>query len=200
LTSIINSLRKAYLKKKAEIKRRLKDFGKNSQHFYELCFCIITPQSNAFRCDECVQVLKDGDFARREMEIEGILKKYTRFHKTKSKRLILLKNQTDIIENIQGMTGEQARSYLVRNVKGIGWKEASHFLRNIGYRNLAILDRHILKNLKKYNVISSIPFPLTEKRYFEIEKKFRAFSEKIQIPMDELDLLFWSMQTGKVFK
>ena len=76
----------------------------------------------------------------------------------------------------------------------------SHFLRNIGHRNLAILDRHILKNLHKLNVINEIPATLTPKKYFEIENKFIEFSNKVNISMDELDLLFWSQETGEVFK
>ena len=92
------------------------------------------------------------------------------------------------------------RNYLVENVKGIGWKEASHFLRNVGHRDLAILDRHILKNLVKLNVVKEVPKSLTPKVYFEIEEKFKKFSNEIKIPIDELDLLFWSMETGEVFK
>ena len=67
------------------------------------------------------------------------------------------------------------RDYLVKNIKGLGLKEASHILRNIGFRNYAILDRHILKNLKKHNVITNIPQTLTPKTYFEIENKFKYF-------------------------
>ena len=94
----------------------------------------------------------------------------------------------------------QIREYLVENIKGIGYKEASHFLRNIGHRNLAILDRHILKNLKDLKVINDIPKSLSKNKYFEIEKKFSNFSKEINIPMDELDLLFWSIETGEVFR
>ena len=76
----------------------------------------------------------------------------------------------------------------------------SHFLRNTGHENLAILDRHILKNLIKLNVIKEIPKTLTPKAYLDIEERFKRFSDKAGIGMDELDLLFWSMETGEVFK
>ena len=66
--------------------------------------------------------------------------------------------------------------------------------------NLAILDRHILKNLVVLGVIKEIPKSLTEKKYLEIEGKFEEFSKKINISMDELDLLFWSAEAGEVFK
>lgn len=84
---------------------------------------------------------------------------------------------------------------------GFGMKEASHFMRNIGlFEDIAILDRHILKNLIEYDVISEIPKTLTVKIYLEIEQKMKEFAEKIKIPFTELDLLFWSEETGHVFK
>jgi N-glycosylase/DNA lyase len=94
------------------------------------------------------------------------------------------------------------RDWLVENIKGYGYKEASHFLRNIGLgRDIAILDRHILKNLKRYGVISKIPDSVgSRKVYLDIEERMRRFSKRSGIPMDALDLVFWSMQTGFIFK
>ena len=93
------------------------------------------------------------------------------------------------------------RNWLADNVLGIGMKEASHFLRNIGFgKDLAILDRHILKNLRKHAVIKDIPKVLTKQKYLEIEQAMKKFSDKIMIRLDELDLLFWSEETGQIFK
>ncbi len=94
------------------------------------------------------------------------------------------------------------REWFVENIKGFGYKEASHFLRNIGLgKDIAILDRHILKNLKKYGVIDKIPSSLGSRRvYLEIEEKMKGFSKKTGIPLEDMDLLFWSLQTGFVFK
>ncbi|MEM3451653.1 MAG: hypothetical protein QW830_04540, partial [Nitrososphaerales archaeon] len=93
------------------------------------------------------------------------------------------------------------REWLVENILGIGMKEASHFLRNIGLgKDFAILDRHILKNLKEFNVIKDIPKSISKKVYLDIENKMREFSKQINIPMDELDLLLWSKETGIIFK
>ncbi|MBW2978268.1 N-glycosylase/DNA lyase [Candidatus Woesearchaeota archaeon] len=185
---------KEHSKRKKEIKKRLKEFAsvKSKDVFYELCFCLLTPQSNAKKCDKAVKLLKEKDFFNKGFNPVGVLKKYTRFHNNKSKYLI------DLKKNFSCLKFE--RDYLVKNVKGLGLKEASHFLRNIGYRNLAILDRHILKNLAELKVIDNVPKSLTAKKYFEIEDKFKSFSKKVKIPMDELDLLFWSMETGEVFK
>ena len=95
---------------------------------------------------------------------------------------------------------EELRDYLVENVRGMGYKESSHFLRNIGFLDFAILDRHILKNLKKYGVIKEVPKSLTPKRYLEIEEKMKEFSNAVKIPLSHLDLLFWSNETGEIFK
>ncbi len=94
-----------------------------------------------------------------------------------------------------------AREWLVQNVKGLGYKEASHFLRNIGLgEDLAILDRHILKNLKLLGVIDEVPSSLSKRTYLEIEKKMTAFSKRVGIPMGDLDLLLWYKEAGEVFK
>ena len=187
-------LQDEYSKKKKEIKQRLKEFSqvKGDSIFYELCFCLLTPQSNAKKCDVAVRLLHDHDFLNRNINPVEYLHKNTRFHNNKSKYLIEMKKKFSSLE--------MKREFLVENVKGLGLKEASHFLRNIGYRDLAILDRHILKNLVKYKAIQEVPNSLTPKKYHEIEEKFKQFSKRVNIPMDELDLLFWSMETGEVFK
>ncbi len=99
------------------------------------------------------------------------------------------------------MCGSTSRRPNTENVNGLGYKEASHFLRNVGLgEEFAILDRHILRNLKDFGVLPEIPISLTKKRYLEIEEKVRRFSREIGIPMGELDLLLWSKETGWIFK
>ena len=183
------NLKKEYSKKKREIKKRLKEFSKGDR-FYELCFCLLTPQSNAKKCWEAVLELKKLDFKNKDFGIEEVLRGKTRFYKNKSKYLYGIKNKKIIFD----------REFLVENIKGLGYKEASHYLRNIGYKNNAILDRHILKNLIRFKVINEIPKNLNKKKYLEIEEKFKEFSKKIKIEMDELDLLFWSIENGEIFK
>ena len=136
-----------------------------------------------------------------DFEISNILREKTRFYKNKSKYLIEFKENKKILNELKKIKENIVkREFLVRNVKGIGYKEASHFLRNTGHRDLAILDRHILKNLVKLRIIKEVPKSLGASKYLEIEDKFSKFSSKVGISMDELDLLFWSMETGKVFK
>jgi N-glycosylase/DNA lyase len=194
-------LLKNYKNKKEEILNRLRDFENNKDYFYELCFCILTPQSSAKTAWEGIKKLKKANFKSKNINPQNHIKPI-RFYKNKSRYLLeLKKNYSLIIKNIKKTPyPKQLREYLVKNVKGYGYKEASHFLRNIGYKNVAILDRHILKNLKKHKIINQVPDNLTPKKYCEIEDKFLNFSNKIKIPMDHLDLLFWSQETGEIFK
>jgi len=89
---------------------------------------------------------------------------------------------------------------LNKDIKGLGYKESSHFLRNIGFKGYAILDKHITHSLVEFNVIENFNIPINDKLYPEIEQKMRLFSNEIRIPMDELDLLLWSRRNGKILK
>ncbi|MFC1769076.1 N-glycosylase/DNA lyase [Nanoarchaeota archaeon] len=192
-----------YKVRKREIEERLKYFQNLDQNdiFYELCFCLCTPQSSAKKCDGAIKDLIKKDFRHKKFNPSIILRKNgVRFHNNKSKHLLEMKSSFGSIQNNIDCDASLTRDYLVDHVKGLGLKESSHFLRNIGYENLAILDRHILKNLVKYRVINEIPKTLSRKNYLEIEEKFRRYSEKVKIPMDHLDLLFWSFETGEIFK
>lgn len=217
------NLQKEHSLKKKEIRARLKEFEKNFSKsdrkiFMELCFCLFTPQSNALKCDAAIKSLEKenlilkGSAGQISKKIPGV-----RFRNNKSRYLVEARNffsnpKTKKIEikkifkksNLHGFSKKSAfalREFLVKNIKGLGYKEATHFLRNIGLgKNLAILDRHILKNLKKFNAIKEIPKALSRKNYLEIEKQMQSFSKKAKIPVEELDLLFWSKETGKIFK
>ncbi|MDI6803621.1 MAG: N-glycosylase/DNA lyase [Bacteroidota bacterium] len=203
----IADLKRKYSELKFKIQLRLDDFLKikQSDYFYELVYCLLTPQSSARNADKAVKLLQSNKFHKQAINPQPILshkKSYIRFHNNKSKYLLEVKNQFPLIEQQlqNGRSSIELRDWLVKSVKGFGYKEASHFLRNIGHRNLAILDRHILKNLVRVGVLNELPKSLSKNNYLEIEKIFKIFSKKINIPLDELDLLFWSMETGEILK
>lgn len=203
----LEELHRSFAQHSKAIRRRLQDFRHvpPTEYFYELVYCLLTPQSSAANAIKAVEALRNARFHLQEVDAAAILSRkehYIRFHNTKGKRLGELKAGFPAIAQrlAEGGTATDLRSWLVRNVKGLGWKEASHFLRNIGYGDLAILDRHILKHLRKHQVIRSLPKSLTEKRYLSIEQKFKAFALHTGISLDELDLLFWSSETGEILK
>lgn len=196
-----------FLQRKDAIRTRLDEFARvpPEEYFYELAYCLLTPQSSAANAGRAIEALRKANCFDRPKVSARILKSrahYIRFHNTKARRLAEANAQTATLHSVLSKEhqAEDVRRWIVRHVHGLGWKEASHFLRNIGYRDLAILDRHILKNLRVHNVIRKIPKTLTPKRYQAIEQEFRLFAREVGISMDELDLFFWSRETGEILK
>jgi len=190
-----------------EIRKRLKEFASvpRERYFYELCFCLCTPQSKAAHALIVQNELERRNFLAKPFNPVYLLRKkenYIRFHNTKAKRLLSAQKIYDKVEEvlISTLSPVEKRDWIVENIDGIGMKEASHFLRNIGYRDLAILDRHILKHLVLCDVYREIPKITGKKRYLEVENEFKKFAKKVKIPIDELDLLSWSYETGKIIK
>lgn len=210
---MIKVLNTEYDRRKSRIKKRLKEFRvvwkkPDRKIFSELCFCICTPQSKAVYCDKAVSGLEKTGvlFRGKTNEIkEGL--KAVRFPNNKARyifearELFSTSKGIKIKDKIDAGDIPRTRAWLVENVKGIGLKEASHFLRNIGFgRDLAILDVHILKNMVRYGLIEEVPKSITKRRYLSLEDRLRDFSKKINISMGELDLLLWAAETGMVFK
>jgi len=204
----MDNLKKSYSERKANIGKRISEFravgkGPGERIFLELAFCLCTPQSKAKVCWEAVSKLAEKGILQRgsRTEIRNGLRG-VRFANNKSEYIVeARKNFPEIIKFKELKNPPEMREFLVKNVKGLGWKEASHFLRNVGYgKEIAILDRHILRNLLRFKVISEIPKSISKKKYIEIENKMEKFSQKIEIPLQELDMLFWSLETGEVFK
>ncbi len=210
----VNELLNLYQERHDPIQKRLEEFQQvlertEEEIFAELCFCLLTPQSSAKTCWDAVQRLREKGLLLKgnPKELEPILKA-VRFNDSKAKYIVQARTT---FSNSNGLRVKaqltsfynpfELREWLVENVKGLGYKEASHFLRNIGLgEEFAILDRHILRNLAQLNVIPEIPKSLTKKRYLDIEERVRHFSKEIGIPMAHLDLLLWSKETGWIFK
>ena len=212
--STIPPLQALYQERKEAIQKRLAEFRevmqwKDEEVFGELCFCLLTPQSSAKVCWEAVTALKQKSLLLngQPAELEPYLRS-VRFSDSKAKYIVEARNMFSNDGKIQLKSRISSfynpfelREWLVDNVKGLGYKEASHFLRNIGLgEGFAILDRHILRNLNNLRIITEIPVTITKKRYLEIEEKLRRFATEIGIPMADLDLLFWSKETGWIFK
>lgn len=85
-------------------------------------------------------------------------------------------------------------------IKGLGYKEASHYLRNIGFKGYSILDKHIVRCLAELGVVDSARPPTNRKRYLETEAAMRRFAGNVSIDFDELDLLLWSIKAGEILK
>lgn len=211
----IRQLQKLYKTKKKEIISRLEEFGKclNDKNdegvFGELAFCLLTPQSKAQCCWDAIRTITSQNLLVEgtEDDIKGKLHR-VRFHNKKARYLVgartlfLNKGSLSIRTRLKKLPDVHAcREWLVRNIKGLGYKEASHFLRNIGLGDrVAILDRHILRNLVHLDVIQDIPASMSRSGYMQIEQKMAEFAREIHIPLAHLDLLLWYKETGEIFK
>ena len=198
-----------------DIKRILTGFnriyknGNDTDIFAELVFCILTPQMKPKHCWDAVQNLREQNLL-----LKGSAERITgglssvRFRNKRGEYIaearglfmengrIAIKSRMDTFDNPY-----DARKWLVKSVKGIGCKEASHFLRNIGKGgDFAILDRHILKNIYLLGLIKEIPVSISEKKYTAIEEDIRLFAKEISIPLSHLDLVMWYKGTGFIFK
>ena len=205
---------KIYKEIKKGIEKAIKGYkkaweGTEEEVFAEMAFCILTPQSKAKNAWQAITNLVENGLLY-EGEPEEIVEflNIVRFKNNKSRYLVELRKlmtkdgklQPKRILSEIGDTFEK-RKWILKNIKGMGLKEANHVLRNLGFgENIAILDRHILRNLKALNVIDDIPKTITEKKYYEIEEKMQEYSEFSKIKMDELDLVLWYKEAGEIFK
>ena len=199
----------------AEIRARLAEFsdvwrsGSDARLWEEMVFCIFTAGASArmgLRSIEAVRpYLLDGTHE----ELSSALRGVHRYPRARARYVIETRDYLQrtcglrLRQKLASFADPQARrDWLARerSIKGVGYKEASHFLRNIGFRGYAILDKHILRSLAELGRIESAAPPTTRARYLEVEGRLKRFADEIQIDFDELDLVLWSMKTGEVLK
>ncbi len=192
------------------INGRMCEFEKNYEcssncWFKELSFCILTANFKAQESiDICYAERKNDAFIKySELDLAKFLKQQKhRFPNARAKYIIEARKYAAEIKNIIINFGDerQAREWLVKNIKGLGYKEASHFLRNVSYKNVAILDRHILNVLCENELIGEIPKTPGRNKYFKIEKIMEEIADDLRLSLAELDFYLWYMKTGKVLK
>ncbi|MBU0665900.1 MAG: hypothetical protein ABIC91_02330 [Nanoarchaeota archaeon] len=201
----MNELKNLYSKNESDIKKRLEEFAKfhsasKEDLFIELCYCLCTPMSNARKVFEVInfknkQLLIHGTID----ELKRLLRGHARFHNNKAAYIFEARKKTDLLKQLPKNVCI-ARHFLVNNFKGLSFKEASHFLRNIGYRNIAIIDGHIIDSLYEFGITKHKNRPSNEKEYLWFEDQMRVFARTTGIDVDELDLLLWFRKTRIILK
>ncbi|HII14801.1 MAG TPA: N-glycosylase/DNA lyase [Nanoarchaeota archaeon] len=177
--------------------------------FRELCFCILTANTSARGGMKAIETLGGLIFTGSEKQISNALHKCGyRFWRKRADYIVetrkSMKKHCNLqikckIESMRHNENE-LRYFFAENAKGIGMKEASHFLRNIGFKNYAILDKHIVNCLHEAKVFETNEKPKNRKQYLEMENKMNDYSKKVRVPMAELDLILWCSKTGEVLK
>ncbi len=207
-------LRRGYETKKPLINERMSEFATvydqgDEAIFTELCFCIFTAGASARMGLACIDAIRDVILTATADELEARIEGKHRYPKARAGYIIHTRDylqrewnlqMKELIESFQDRI--ELRDFFATNkgIKGIGYKEASHFLRNIGFKGYAILDKHILRSLHEFGVIDSPRPPASGKKYLEIEVEMKEFAREAGIDFDDLDLLLWSNKTGEILK
>jgi N-glycosylase/DNA lyase len=214
---VIEDILATHRARKKEIQTRLNEFrevwrkGSDARLWEELVFCIFTAGASArmgFRAVDAIRhllmdgrreamtlALRDAGAHRFPVERPGyivVTRNYLREHCDMALRK-KLKSFADPNERRDWLAQEKL-------IKGLGYKESSHFLRNIGLSDHAILDKHVMSCLMDLKVVETPKPPATRARYLETEERLKFFARDIRIDFDELDLVLWSMKTGEVLK
>ena len=211
----IDRILDTHRQRRAEIKSRLSEFsdvwneGTDARIWEEMVFCFFTGGCSAkmgLRSVDAIRhLLADGS----QPEIAKALSGVHRYPNARARYVFasrsFLKEHCGLklrakLESFDCRL--ERRDWLVKEkgIKGLGYKEASHFLRNIGFRGYAILDKHVLRCLAELKIIDSPEPPNTRSRYLTVEAKLRDLTEKTKIDFDEMDLVLWSIKTGQILK
>lgn len=213
----VESVRVAHAARRQEIRARLREFrevwrtASDALLWEELVYCIFTAGSSAkmgFSAVAAVRpLLKDGT---REAMTRALAERPAyRFYNVRAEYVVTTRDylreshSMRLRDRLRGLRDPCARrDWLAREprIKGLGYKEASHFLRNVGFKGYGILDKHIVRCLFELGVIDSAKPPTTRSRYLETETRMRQFADSVGIDFDELDLVLWSMKTGAIMK
>jgi N-glycosylase/DNA lyase len=220
-------IRKLYESIEARVIRRFADFRRvwerrnEEELLWELFFCLLTPAARAHSAAAALERLREkglmlglglgGDGAAspgsRQERISRELNT-VRFKNNKARNLIEAEARFtgagaspigEVLDRFQNI--HEMRAWLAANVRGMGYKEASHFLRNVGlFEDIAILDRHVLRNLARFRIIDTVPEGLSGKRYLHLEEEMRKLALRMGMPLHHLDMVFWYRETGEIFK
>jgi len=211
----VEELKHIYRNKRREITDRLAEFAEvgreasDERLFEELTFCIYTAGASAKMGLRSVERVRSVFMTGSQKEIEHALERTHMWPEQRAERLYQTREYLSqhcklrMRELLEGFSSaDERRDFFAANpgIRGIGYKEASHFLRNIGYRGYAILDKHILARLAEFEVIESPKPASTKKKYVAIEEKMKGFAQQVRIDFDELDLLLWYTKTGEILK
>lgn len=183
--------------------KEFKSFASKSEEdwFSELCFCLTTANSSAqmgLKVQDALGFEGFYNFPQKKLtqKLKGL---GYRFYNKRAEYIALARKHFGIKGKLEEFGADrEKRAYLAENVKGFGFKEASHFLRNTGHDNCAILDRHIIRLMHEHSLIGEMPKYINARNYFSIESALDVFARKAKMNHSLLDLYLWYMKTGKI--
>ncbi len=203
--------------RRKEIRKRLDEFqdvwrnGSDARLWEELAYCIFTAGASARMGLDSVDAVRSLLLDGGSKAMAKALKKAGahRFPNARPQYIVVTRDYfradcgMKLRRRLRGFSDPlERRDWLAqeKQVKGLGYKEASHFLRNIGVKGHAILDKHVMRCLCEVGVVDAPKPPSTRARYLAVEQELVRFAREIKVDFDELDLVLWSMKTGEILK
>jgi N-glycosylase/DNA lyase len=211
----LEKIRAAHRERRRDIRARLAEFeevrrnGTDERLWEELVFCIFTAGASARMGLGSVEAVRHLLACGTHEELAAALQSKHRYPNSRSGYIVVTRaylerdcrmRLRERLENFEDPIERRDWLARTREIKGLGYKESSHFLRNVGYRGYAILDKHILRCLAEVGVLDSPQPPSTRARYLSTEERLRRFADDLGVDFDELDLVLWSMKTGEILK
>nr|WP_240900225.1 N-glycosylase/DNA lyase [Sulfuracidifex metallicus] len=196
------SLRARVLERAEEFK--LNNKANNDVWIREFLLCQLTSNSSFVSAYSSLMCAWDFLLKGSYSEVAKSLKRCGyRFYNLKAKFIVnnreFLPKLKEIVKPIADADQLMARDLIANKFLGFGYKEASHFLRNVGYMDLAIVDRHVISFLRKEG--TPINFKtLTRNKYLTVEAILRSISNTLNIELGILDLFIWFEETNTVLK
>lgn len=204
-----NKFRNHYHEVKPIVKKRLKEFERfrkkgTKEIFEEMTYCVFAANSSATMATIALDLLKPILWSGTLKDYQKAVHKKVRFYNIRSKYLHhnrqIIEQKKDFKEYLDSLNNKERREFIKENFKGFGMKEASHFLRNIGYKGYTIIDKHVLNMMHEMNVLKTNKPPKNPEEYYKIENKIIKFAKEEDYDIDELDLALWSFKAGKVMR
>ena len=86
----------------------------------------------------------------------------------------------------------EMRDFLTKNVPGLGLKEASHFLRDVGFSDsLAIIDSHVADYIRmNFPEVQNVDH-FTRRPYLELERLIQNVATSHNLSLAVLDMAIW---------
>lgn len=197
------------LETRRKVEARIEEFRQAQREgeerwFEELVFCLLTANYSARGALACIASLKEG-YTMDKGSLEQLRACLQHRHRFPNKRAEFIlearRHRGDLKKTITSQPSSRAaREWLVENIKGLGMKEASHFLRNVGYLDLAIVDKHILSHMVEQSIIAERPETVTRKKYLEYEVILTRVAARLDMPLGMMDLYLWAKKSGEVIK
>jgi N-glycosylase/DNA lyase len=162
--------------------------------FYEMCFSLCSPGVKFNTNKKVNDLLREKNLysLSRRYSIEDISEflKSIRYGKRKAgyifNAILMFDNGFGSILSVINNNVDDVikREFLIKNIRGFGYKTSSQFLRNsIGCTDLSLLDTHVQKYLNR---------EVNNSNYISIENDFREKANVLGLTVVELDAIIFS--------